>query len=355
MADRRTVLHVLPHPGGGGETYIEALADMDGYRFERVYLARGVKPAGARVAILRRAIQILRSARAYDLLHVHGEVAGTLCLPALAVRPSVVTLHGLHLLRRLVGLRRNLAAANVRLIVRAASRTICVSEAEFKDLQGVLSAQALRRGIVIRNGVPLLTPATDDERAGARRELGIPDEAIVGAWVGSLDEHKDPLAPVRAAIEVARHGAPLKLLVAGEGPLRPQLESAIRESGTKTVHVLGFRRDVERILRAADFFVLSSLREGLSFSVLEAMSLGLPVVVSDAPGNPEVVDRAGIVVGRGNVAGFAAAFRCLLNERKRLALGEAARERVNLHFRQDEMVRRTRGVYDDLARTRHGR
>ena len=64
------------------------------------------------------------------------------------------------------------------------------------------------------------------------------------------------------------------LIVVGDGPLRPQVEEAARTQGGGTIRVLGYRTDVSRILGAADFFVLSSQREGFSFALLEAMSLG---------------------------------------------------------------------------------
>ncbi len=90
----RTVLHVLPHPGGGGETYVDALAAMEGYRFERLFLAPSPRPAKALRALPRTTLGVFRAA---DVLHVHGEVAAGICLPVLAARRSVVTLHGLHL------------------------------------------------------------------------------------------------------------------------------------------------------------------------------------------------------------------------------------------------------------------
>jgi L-malate glycosyltransferase len=338
---------VLPHPGGGGETYVDALAEMDGYEFERVYLAPSAKARG--VSILRAAAEAQRSARKHDLLHVHGEVASALCLVGLALRPSVVTLHGLNLLRRLTGVARLASAANLRLIVNAATRTICVSEAERDDVLGSAGTRAAKRLIVIHNGIAAGERPNAAERSAVRAELGLAAETIVGISVGSLDPHKDPLVPVRAALEVAREGKPLTLLVAGDGPLRPEMEQVARDGGLDAVRPLGFRTDVRRLLAGADFFVLSSQREGLSYAVLEAMSLGLPAVVSDAPGNPEAVGDAGIVVKRGDVAGFAGAFRRLIDVSDRAALGEAARERVARHFRLDEMVRRTRLVYDEVA------
>src|SRR5260221_5022224 len=87
----RSVLHVLPHPGGGGETYVDALSAIEGYHVERVYLARDARPGRAVPSVVRKAFMVQRDARAHAVLHVHGEVAGAICLPALAARPSVVT------------------------------------------------------------------------------------------------------------------------------------------------------------------------------------------------------------------------------------------------------------------------
>jgi glycosyltransferase involved in cell wall biosynthesis len=316
------VLHVLPRPGGGGETYVNALARIEGYRAERIYLA-----------------EVPWRLRAHALLHVHGEVAAGLCLPGLLLRPSVVTLHGLHLLRRLGGVGRRIAAANLGLIVRAAARTICVSQAEHADLVETLGADAAGRAVVIPNGVESAPLPGAVEKAALRAELAIPAEATVAAFVGALDDVKDPLTAVRAAGQ-----AGLTLLLVGDGPLRAQVESAAGRGAA--LRVLGQRQDARRLLAAADVFVLPSKREGLSFALLEAMSLGLAPVVSDAPGNPEAAGDAGIVVRFGDVAGFAAALARLRDDTAyRSRLSSKARARVLKEFSAERMLRETGGIY----------
>jgi glycosyltransferase involved in cell wall biosynthesis len=341
----RSVLHVLPHPGGGGETYVDALWEMDGYRFDRMYLAPAAR---ATPSILRTMVRTQRAAATQDVLHVHGEMAAAILLPTLARRASVVTLHGLHLLRRLEGPARLAARANLWLIVRAASRTICVANAERSDVVQAVGAHAARRVVVIHNGIDLPRAPIAQEQRDARAALGISPSTTVGAYVGSLDARKDPSTAVRAALEVARSNRGLLLLVAGDGPLRAELENATR--GSDSVRLLGHQPDIRRVLAAADFFVLPSLREGLSYAVLEAMSMCLPTVVSDAPGNPEAVGDAGIVVSRGDTDGFAAAYIQLLTDAKlRLSLGERARLRVASEFLRREMVQRTKAVYDEIV------
>ena len=318
-ADRR-VLHVLPHAGGGGDTYAEMLEGMPGYSFTRIYLAHERKTGVARSGIASVGSEVRR----HDLVHVHGEGAGALLLPVLAIRRSVVTLHGLHLLRRVDGWKRRAAAASLHAVVRAADRTICVSHAEHDMLAAVVASP---KTVVVPNGVKV------SDVPAARLDLPPP----VGIWVGSLDERRDPLAVVRAAERTST-----SLLFVGEGPLRAEVERA----GHTHVRALGQRSDVPALLAGADFFVLMSEREGLSFALLEAMAHGLPAIVADIPENREAIGEAGIAVPYGDELAVAEAMERLRDESERRRLGTLARERVVELFGAGQMVARTRAVYE---------
>jgi glycosyltransferase involved in cell wall biosynthesis len=348
LADRR-VLHVLPHPGGGGETYVDALTGIQGYRTDRIYLADGPRAAGTQLSIARRALS-RQWGRTYDILHVEGEVAAALCIGGLLTRPSVLTLNGLHLARRLHGPARVLARANLRAIVRSASRTICVSDAEREHLRGFVGSGVLRRVAVVHNGVRPQPTISHDQRLAAREELGIPPSTMVALWAGALERHKDPLTPVRAVAEVARSSG-IVLLVAGEGSMRREVERAAH--GSDAVRVLGFRDDLWRLFIASDAFVLSSNREGLSFALLEAMSFGLVPIVSDEPSNLEAVDGAGVVVAYSDEGALAGALSALAHDvPRRVALATEARARVRDAFSIDAMLEETRRIYDHVLRRR---
>jgi glycosyltransferase involved in cell wall biosynthesis len=325
VARERSVLHVLPHAGGGGDTYVDVLDTMPGYVFTRVHLASERK-----TGVARRGIgHVVREIRNHDLVHVHGEGAAALLLPVIALRRSVVTLHGLHLLRRVSGWKRRVASYNLQAVVRAADRTICVSHAEHALVAAVVGA-AKRKTIVVHNGV---RPAMNMSRA----ELDLPRP--VGIWVGSLDERRDPAAVVRAA-----ERASTSLLIVGEGGRRDDVERL----AAAHVRVLGHRADVESLLAAADFFVLMSEREGLSFALLEAMAHGLPAIVADIPENVEAIGDTGIAVPYGDEAATAEAMRQLADDDHRRTLGERARRRVEEQFSADRMIERTREVYDEV-------
>ena len=334
----RSVLHVLPHAGGGGDTYVDVLSDMAGYTFKRVYVAPKRKPGVG--DLVAGVLDLRRVLRGYDLLHVHGEGAAGMFLPLLASKRSVITLHGLHLMRRATGVRRRAAELNLRAVVRAADRTICVSAAERDVLKAATGPVGARRTVVVHNGVRVPAETGAPDRARVREQLGLTQSQPVGIWVGSLDERRDPLAVVRAAEQTST-----TLLIVGDGPLRPEVERAVGAH----VHMLGQRNDVPRLLRASDFFVLMSQREGLSFALLEAMACGLPAIVADIPENIEAVGNSGLAVPYGDEEATAAAFlRLARDEHERTALGERARRRVSDLFDEDDMVAGTRAVYDEV-------
>jgi glycosyltransferase involved in cell wall biosynthesis len=317
-------LHVLPHRGGGAEAYLDVLGA--GER-DRVALSAARTALRAAPSMAARWPAIALRARRADLVHAHGDAAALLTLPLLRARPSVWTTHGLHLLRR-----RPRVAPAVRGVVAATAVTLCCSAAERDELARLVPPALHARLLVVPNGIA--APARVD---GARAELGLGDE-VVALFLGQLEERKDPLTAVRAA-----GAAPVVLLVAGDGPLLP----AVRAAAGPGVRVLGFRPDPERLLAAADIFVLPSRREGISFAVLEAMGHGLAMVVSDGPGNPEAVGDAGVVLPAGDVAAFATALTDLAADPvRRAALGAAARERVAREFTVDRLRAGVAAAYE---------
>jgi glycosyltransferase involved in cell wall biosynthesis len=123
---------------------------------------------------------------------------------------------------------------------------------------------------------------------------------LVGT-VGRLQTVKDQVNLVRAVARAtgvsAEARARLRLVIAGDGPQRDEVEGAITESGLQShVWLAGVREDVPTILRGLDAFALPSLAEGISNTVLEAMACGLPVVATRVGGTPDLIDEG--VTGR---------------------------------------------------------
>jgi glycosyltransferase involved in cell wall biosynthesis len=322
------VLHVMPHPGGGAETYVDLLAGLPGHTHQRLYLTDTRAPGPA---IARALARVARTPA--DIVHAHGDVAAVLGQASRRGRPFVISSHGLHMLRRAPEPARSVFAAALARATRAAATTICESRAE-RDELAALAPDA--RLVVIPNGIAL-PPLGDRQRV--RAELGLADADVLGVFVGQLEPRKEPLLAIDAA---ERTGPPFVLALAGDGPD----SAAVAARSGPAVRPLGFRTDLPDIFAAADVYVAPSRREGVSYALLEAMGAGLPTIVADGPGSPEVVGDAGLVVPAGDVDALAAALRTLATDpARRAALGDAARRRVADAFSLDRFLAATARAY----------
>jgi glycosyltransferase involved in cell wall biosynthesis len=343
----RTVLHVLPHPGGGAETYIDLLEGLDGFEHERIALSVTRSRLRGVPSVLGRLRKVRRLAREADVVHVHGDMAAMLVAPGLHRRPLVITTHGLHRLRRSTGLAGRLVRRRLRAAVAASAVTICIARDEREDLAAALPPSLHGRLVVVANGVPGVA-ADPERRREARETLGLADEVGV-LFVGQLEERKDPLGAI-AAVEAARQrGAELVLLIAGGGPL--EQEVAAREG--PAVRALGHREDLGALYAAADLFLLPSHREGMSFALLEAMAHGLTPVVADGTGNAETVGEAGVVFPAGDVKAMSARLADLAADPgARARLGAAARERIATELSLERFLDEAREQYESAIAAR---
>jgi len=334
-----SVLHILPHRGGGAEQYLDALAPLP-FAQRRVALSTSRSPLAAGPGIALRWPAVALAARRADLVHVHGDMAAMLSLPILRRRPALFTTHGLHFLRRAQGVRGVLARRGVLAAVAAARHTICTSKAERDELASLVGPALAARLVVIPNTAP---PAPDPpDPAAARAALGLGADAVVALFLAELEERKDPLTAVAAANAAAQAGSPLVLLVAGDGPLAER----VRALAGPSVRVLGRRDDPRTLLAASDILVMPSRREGQSIAVLEAMRDGLAVVVSDGPGNPELIGEAGVIVPVGDAATLAATLaRLAADAGERARLRAAARARYDDGFSAERFLARMESLY----------
>jgi glycosyltransferase involved in cell wall biosynthesis len=337
------VLHVLPHPGGGAETYIDLLEGLEGFEHQRVALsATRSRRRGVR-SVLSRRRTVRRLAGDADLVHVHGDMAAMLVAPGLRNRPLVITTHGLHRLRRSTGVVGRLVRRRLRAAVAASAATICLARDERDDLVAALPGSLHDRLVLVPNGVAVASAMDPERRRQARVGLGL-DEGEVGVlFVGQLEERKDPLGAI-AAVEKARdRGAPLVLLIAGDGPL----EQEVGAHAGPAVRPLGHRNELDELYTAADLFLLPSHREGMSFALLEAMAHGLAPVVADGTGNVETVGEAGVVFAAGDLGAMSDRLFDLANDPSgRARLGDAARDRIRNELSLDRFLAGTKEQYE---------
>ena len=174
--------------------------------------------------------------------------------------------------------------------------------------------------------------------------------------VGRLDPVKDQITLVQAFIHLIKSNAALRnkvrLVVVGAGALQPQLQALSRDAGVDDlIWFAGERQDVADIMQTLDLFVLPSINEGISNTILEAMATALPVIATDVGGNPELVinDRTGYLVPKQDPAAMAAAFKHYLDNPALLAIhGQAGRARCVSTFSLNRMISDYVTIYDNL-------
>lgn len=185
-----------------------------------------------------------------------------------------------------------------------------------------------------------------------RQEKG---EYLTIGTVGRLQGEKDQITLVKAINRVLssienRKDRNIRLVIVGDGPLRQDLEGLIDEMGiSEHVELLGSRDDINELMRKFDLFVLPSLTEGISNTILEAMATGLPVIATNVGGNPELVldNETGVLVPVTDDNAIADAIIKYIDKPELLAIhGDRGRHRVLEHFSIDSMVKGYESLYD---------
>ena len=237
------------------------------------------------------------------------------------------------------------------LTCRLSQKIVCVSHAvaRFTYRNSHVPGSWL---VVIPNGID----ARSDHSTVAlnRSSLGLSPDSIVALYVGRLDPQKGVDVLLRA-LAIARNRCDnLHLLVAGSGPDRESLTALARQLGLAShVHFLGWREDVPALMRAADLFVMPSRWEGMPNAVLEAMSMGLPVIATRAEGSAELVrdGETGRLVAIDDESGLASAIvESACNAGLRALWGERGQAVARDEYSLGTMIARYEQLFESLLR-----
>jgi sugar transferase (PEP-CTERM/EpsH1 system associated) len=369
------IMHVVNNLGKGGleNGLVNLLHRLDPNRFEHVVCTvRGLGPNAdrlpkdrVRVMALSAAsvppvqtpafIRVIRTVRP-DVVHSRnwGTIEAVFAARMARVPGVIHSEHGFE------------AAASApepwrRTLVRRAAyeladRVMSVSS-QLRELHGSRTGFPSERITVIPNGVDTSRFFPD---AGIRRSmraaLGIADAELCVGCVANLVPVKDHMTLLQslAALD-ERHHRNWRLLLIGDGPERPRLESFVNgyDAWRSRVQFLGSSDRVPDLLRAMDAFVLPSLAEGMCNSLLEAMATGVAVVATDVGGNPEVVvdGDSGLLFAARDVRALGIQLEQLYEQPAlRQRLGQRALERARGTFSIDAMVLSYDRLYSTFTR-----
>ena len=206
---------------------------------------------------------------------------------------------------------------------------------------------------VVYNGVDTDYFAKFSPACGVRRNFGIDKDSILVVMNANIRYVKGHDIVVKSLQRIISRVPQLKVLFVGQDRLNGEIQALAREDEVEH-HVIftGFRKDVHEILNEADIFLMASRGEGMPVSILEAMSMGLPIVASRVGGIPEMVEDGfnGRLFAPGNVEELAEAIIAFSqNKTLRQVYGKRSRKIVEQKFPVHQMVRKLESVYGRWA------
>jgi len=310
-------------------------------------LGRSLRPLDdlRALAALRRTIRLFRP----HIVHTHTAKAGTLGRIAarMAGVPALVhTFHGHMLHDYFSPAATRTVVLTERALARTTTRLVAVGALVRDELlaAGVGRADQYR---IVPPGVDLsLIPGAQV----ARKELDLPYDARVIAFIGRLTAVKRPDRLIDVVSEVIHSRPETVLLIAGEGDLLGEVHRRSAPLGDR-VRFLGWRADVETVLAASDVVLLTSDSEGMPVSLIEAAAAGRPAVTTDVGSAAEVVDHGvtGFVTTKETTA-IADAMRALLDDDSlRERMGVAAAARAHAKFSSQRLVADMEDLYEEIA------
>ena len=369
-ARKINVLHLIEtsEPGGSESVlaYIVKNLDSDNYSSLVCLLGEGwltqkLSELGIEYMILRndrpydpiflkKLIQLIKRRR-IDIIHSHefmmniyGSVAGKL-----SGIPMVGTVHG-----KLYFPEKKSRILSYKLAVALCSRMVLVSEDLKAFFIQTLGLRNQKKLLMLYNGIDIDKYAAIKDTTQLKIELGIKADSVVACTIGSLFKVKGIPYLLEAVDKVRMSYPDFKLLIAGEGNQMDDLQKQARALNLgDTVCFMGFRDDIPGVLSISDFYICSSLSEGLSLSILEAIAASKPVIATRVGGNPEIIQdgRNGYLVPPADSESLADKIKCLIgnaNLRKEMGLESARTAREKFSLRQ--MILNYQNLYDQLLR-----
>jgi glycosyltransferase involved in cell wall biosynthesis len=295
----------------------------------------------------------------YDIVHTNNAIAGAAGrLAAVFARVPVIIhhVHGWGLRDDMSKMMRLFYVSSERFCATFSTRLIAVSKPNIeKGLANKICKED--KFALIYNGIRLENFEQPVDRRAVCLELGLDPECKIVGMIGRLDKQKNPLDFIRAAAIVADNYPKVQFVIAGDGVLRPECESLIKELNLAgKFFLLGYRSDINRIYPILELTTLSSLWEGLPVVFQESMIAGKPIVANDVDGARDVIidGKTGYLVTPHQPQELADRILTLLNNKKLCdQMGVTAKQHAK-KYSSENMIKQIVSLYIELLREYYG-
>ncbi len=369
---RAKVLHIIGGGdfGGAEQHLLTLLKNIDGGRFQVSVACLFAKPfallakeAGISTVVFdmgsKLNLKIILALAAHikkegiDIVHTHGvraNLIGRLAAKIAGVDHVLTTVHSV--------LAFDYARKLDRMVNWLSERLTRGLTAHFVTVCDLLAGQLVGEGIkqdrvsTIYNGLELEKYSRSNDPGNIRAELHIPEAAPLIGIVARLHPVKGHVFLLQAVKQALAAVPGLKLLIVGSGPDRQELEHYAGALGiADAVIFTGFRQDIPEVMHMLDLVVLSSLSEGLSITIIEAMAIGKPVLATRVGGTPEIITdgQDGLLVPPADAGALADKIIYILSHPDMAKkMGQAARLTVQEKFTAAGMARKTEALYAEM-------
>jgi len=326
----------------------------EGISVYTISISRKIAP----FSIVKGFLQIYRliKEKRFDIVHSHTSVGGLIGRIAgkLAGVPVVIwSIHGFASHEGQNRFKKYFFLLIEKLLDKFTDHYVAVSEALKKEgIQNrILTSNKIT---VIHNGIELRNYNKNFNVIQKKKELGIEMSRTIIGTVTRFEPQKAIHDFLVSVSYVKKTYPDIKVVIAGDGPLRREIEKLINDLKLNdNITLLGWRNDVPEILAVLDIFCQSSLWEGCPMVLLEAMAVGKPIIATDVGGVKEIVedDNTGILVPPADPKAMGDAIVKLINNKeKAIKMGMNGRKRAESFFNMDFMLTKYERLYQDLLK-----
>lgn len=304
---------------------------------------------------LRALTQLIRLMKdnSFSLVHVHTPMAsflGRLAAKIAHRRPVLYTAHGFHFYKRAPWYYWTFIYPVEYLAARWTDGLIVINQEDYINAQR-MGFQS-KKNLFLIHGVGVNLKQVIDfsliVNTGIREELGIDDKDVIISCIAEFIPNKNHIFLLKAWDKITQNFNNVHLLLVGNGIYLESIKQQAKINSLPRVYFLNYRKDVSQIIAKSNIIILVSKREGLPRSILEAMALGKPVVVSNVRGNRDLVKqgRNGFLVQLGDVEGLVSSLKKLINDAKlRAKMGRASLEKIK-DYSLEKVLTEMSSIYD---------